>query len=74
MAKQDAYRGVCTNRQCSGTFGHFPNEPIPAFCPRCGSGVIGACPACKAPLEELIENPYGDPPNNCMKCGEKLRH
>lgn len=67
------YRGLCTNRKCDATFGHWKEDAIPNFCPRCGSGVISACPSCQRPVAELIENPFTAPPNNCMICGEVLR-
>jgi hypothetical protein len=75
MAKsENAYRGMCTNRACANTFGHWPEEAIPNFCPKCGAPVIESCTNCSKPVEELIENPFGQPPDFCMHCGEQLRH
>ena len=71
---ENSFRGLCTNRACHEyAFGLAPEEPIPSFCPECGSPVIQSCPNCRTPIPELIHNPFVAGPNACRVCGEVLR-
>jgi predicted RNA-binding Zn-ribbon protein involved in translation (DUF1610 family) len=59
------YTAVCTNAQCPVNIA-FECDELPAFCPRCGNGVIDHCPHC----DREIENPGN---YSCSMCGQRLR-
>ena len=63
------FSAICTNAACDVVLGAWrqASDPVPAFCTKCGAGVIEKCPNCGTLIPELQN------PKHCGKCGQQLR-